>query len=280
MKEKNLQHILVYTDFTEVGDNAVIHAVEIAKIFKKQLTVLHVIDDNTHSLFKNKKTEEKTEQKLNEISEKIKKLFTGEVHTYWEEGCACKIINSTSENLDAVMVVLGVHPKNRIQYITPKYALKKVQKSRVPFLLIPENAKDISVYSKVYLPINHLKETKESANWAAYFGRLNQTEVNFLLPTQSESGVQNNLAYGKKIFKKFELSFSEKEIKCNAIGVYVIAAKFVRTQNDGLLVIMASRKPGFLDKLFGTKELKILNSNNNFPVLTIAPREDLYVPCV
>lgn len=280
MNERNLQHILVYTDFTEVGDNALIHALEIARIFKKQLTVIHAIDENTRFLFKNKNVEEKTENRLNEIAEKLRQNFDGLVHTYSEEGCACKIINSSSERLDAIMVVLGIHPKNKIQYITPKYALKKVKKSRVPYLLIPKAAKEILFYSLVYLPVNNLKESKESANWAAYFGRLNKSEVHFLLPDAGDTGVQNNITYAKKIFKKFDVLFSETKLNCNPISIYNKSRIYLKTANEGVLVLMASRKISFLERIFGTKELNILNSNIQFPVLTIAPREDLYVPCI
>ncbi|HBS86557.1 MAG: hypothetical protein A2W91_20265 [Bacteroidetes bacterium GWF2_38_335] len=279
MDINKLQHILVYTDFTEVGDNAVKHAAEMARIFNKNLTILHVIDDNTNTLFK-KNTEEKVEQKLEEIAASVRQGCPFEVKTMYEEGCACKIINGTSETIDAVMVVLGVHEKNMIQYITPKYALKKIAKSRIPYLLINKKVEVADLYSTVYLPLTYLKLSKEKSNWAGFFGRLNKSEIRVMIPASDDPGLSNNLIYTRKIFQKFNINHTETKLDCKVNNIDSQSYKYSMLNKKGMVVIMTTAKPSLLEKLLGTRELHFLNRHTSLPVLAIAPRNDLYVPCV
>ena len=67
MEEKHKQ-ILVPTDFSEVGNCAIQHGIELSRIFKNDLTIVHIIDETTKKVFKDKTHEEAAIQELEKIA--------------------------------------------------------------------------------------------------------------------------------------------------------------------------------------------------------------------
>jgi len=73
MTENMNNIVLVPTDFTEVGDNAISQAAEAAKFLNYKVVVLHVIDRNTKTQLKKESQDSKyIEEKLAEIVDHIK----------------------------------------------------------------------------------------------------------------------------------------------------------------------------------------------------------------
>ncbi len=279
MNTSKQQRILAVTDFTEVGDNSITHAVELAKVFNKELTLLHVIDANTKSYFKGKNIEDEVNYKLHNLKVEIEKSSSISVDIYSEEGCVCQVINKTSEIIDAILVVLGVHAKSQVQFMTPKYLLEIFKKSRVPYLVVQDKSIVKSV-DEIVLPINFLKETKEKASWAAFFGRLAKSKVNVLVPSGDDTAIKNNLLFTEKLFKRFEVEYDIVNTEVNSSKIDKYALKFSIQINAGLLLVMTSKHYTLLDKIFGSKEQYLLTNKDKIPTLCISPRKDLYIPCV
>ncbi len=279
MNEKNKQ-ILVYTDFTQVGKKAIAHAIQITKIFKGDLHLMHIIDDNTYRLFKKKDAEVETKKELERIQTEIKNTHNIDCQTIIEQGCTCEEINSTAEKLSVAIIVLGIHQSNQLQYLTPKNAIKIIKKSRIPFLCVQENTTVENSYDKIILPLNFLKEAKEKVSWAAYFGKLNSAEINILLPVKTDEYINNNLIFAKKFFKQFGVNFSIKHEGKTAFHIDSQAIKYSSKNGKPMVIIINKKKMSLLDYIFGPSEKKFIGNKYNIPVLSLNPRDDLFVPCI
>ena len=64
--------ILVPTDFTPVGENAIAHAVKAGELLNFKVVILHVINRETRSSFGKEKASLVVENKLKEIVKSIK----------------------------------------------------------------------------------------------------------------------------------------------------------------------------------------------------------------
>ncbi len=279
MIEKNKQ-ILVYTDFTQVGDRTVEHAIQVTKIFKGDLHLMHIIDDNTFRLFKKKNAEEETQKELEKIKAKIKNKHNIDCQIIVEQGCTCEVINSTAEKMNVAIIVLGIHQSNQLQFLTPKNAIKIIKKSRIPYLCVQENTPVENSYDNIILPLNFLKETKEKVSWAAYFGKLNKASIKIFLPKTLDEYIKNNLTFAKKLLKQFNVEFTEINSDKSAFHIDIEAIKYSNKLCKCMLIVMNKKSSSFFESIFGASEKKYISNKYNVPVLILNPRDDLYVPCV
>lgn len=279
MEEKKVKQILVYTDFTEYSNNAIKHSIELTRIFDAHLNILHVIDENTMRFFKTKEPVKLVEGKLDEIRNEITSNYKINVISHIQEGCSCTIINSLAETTGALIIVCGMHPSNEMQYLTAKNTLKIVRKSRIPYFLVPTDLSKDSCCKNVILPLSHLKECKETIPWAAYFGKLNKAEIHLQIPKNPDTYTKNNLFFARKLFKQYEVNFKEYETGISVFSINKHSIQFASTK-DSFVIIMNTKRYGLLDYIFGPPEKRLISSKYNIPVLSLNPRDDLFIPCV
>jgi len=280
MEQNSGQHILVYTDFTEAGDIAVEHGASIAKIFNKELSILHVIDDNTKSMFGSKNTGEAVFSALQETCADIANKYDLKVNIHSSDETRCNVINELSQNIDAMMVIMGIHGRNEIQYLTPKYALKIIRNSKVPFLMVQKKGSKDNQYKNIVISVNHLKETKEKISWASYFGKLNNSIVHILVSKGNDIQTKNNVLFAKKIFKEFNTEFKTYNTEKSWVKLDKYALTFARQFESVFIIIMTTKQYDIPDHIFGPAEQRIISNKSGIPVMCLNSRTDLYVPCV
>ncbi|MBP8994574.1 MAG: universal stress protein, partial [Bacteroidales bacterium] len=71
MEDKKNQDILVYTDFTEVGEKSVLWASFLARKFKRNLQIIHVINENSLIYFSKDDTYDEAKEALAALCEDI-----------------------------------------------------------------------------------------------------------------------------------------------------------------------------------------------------------------
>ena len=97
--------ILVPTDFTDVSEYAIDHAIEIAKIFKHKICLLHVISRRTTGSGKMMIMQENMENQVAAIAERtMLKVFYMIV-----EGSIFSTISEVADRINAEFIVIGIH---------------------------------------------------------------------------------------------------------------------------------------------------------------------------
>lgn len=275
------QKILIYTDFSVVGEKSIEYGVFFAERFKKDIYLVHVVDENSRNYFGKENTIEKAKEMLMDVSEKInnKKFINCDYHV--EEGCTCTIINSNAERIDAFFIILGVHGTNDPQFLSGASAGKIIRKSRIPYFVVTKNSIMPESNKSIVLPIDIRKENKEKIGWVSYFAKNLPSDVKIIFSENNETKIKNNVAFSINFFKNLNISY-EKVIFQKSIkkSIEKRAVKFAKNNDYLFVVALSTKESTIFDKIFGYREDSLISNPDSIPILCINPQKDLYIPCI
>lgn len=164
MKKNNV--ILIPTDFSEVCENAINHGIDIAKFLNYEIVLLHVVNKYTKSYLKKEKLQLKyIDDKLAKIANKIINEHRLNVKTISKEGSIFTIIGKVASEKNASLVLLGTHGKTGFQNLTGSYAMKVINYSPAPVLVVQNKVFDKG-YKNIVLPIYNTKIFKSRLSWS------------------------------------------------------------------------------------------------------------------
>lgn len=169
--------ILVPTDFTEVGQNAVDHAVTAAQALKFKVVVLHVINRETRSKYGGVNAHKNVEEKLKEIVKDIKAHSKVKAEYIFKEGSIFDVISEVAEEIKANVMILGTHGKKGIQRITGSYAMKVITESPVPVIVVQKRKINPKGYQKIVFPISLYTEARQQVFYAIVNSVLFNSEI-------------------------------------------------------------------------------------------------------
>ena len=169
--------ILVPTDFTPVGQNAIDHAVKAAEILKFKVVLLHVINRETKARFGRKNTGLAVDQHLKEIVKEIKSRSKVKVEYLYRDGSIFDVIGEVATELKANMMILGTHGKKGLQHLLGSYALKVITQSPVPVIVVQKRAILNHGYKKIVFPIGLYTESRQQVFYAIVTSLLFKSEI-------------------------------------------------------------------------------------------------------
>lgn len=170
--------ILVPTDFTLVGENAISHAVKAGELLNFKVVILHVINRETKIRFGKENTGEAVEQKLKEIVKEIKaKSKKVKVDFLYREGSIFDVIHEVASELKANMMILGTHGKKGLQHLFGSFALKVITQSPVPVIVVQKRAINDHGYKKIIFPIGLYTEARQQVFYAIVTSLLFKSEI-------------------------------------------------------------------------------------------------------
>jgi nucleotide-binding universal stress UspA family protein len=269
MKSKDIQHksIVVPTDFTEAGDNAVLHAVELAKPTSSLVYVLHVLDikesDNEMLVYA---AIEKITQLSNEIDydliEPIVKF--GDIFT---------TINDVAVAKQSDCIVLGTHGKKGIQKLLGSYALKVINSTHVPVLVVQEQAMPGPI-KKIVFPVDINEEDRQKTGYAVKLAKSHEATIHVF--PKIEKLAQNRLK-NKNIIKQIVDFINDHDVDYEVAQHYDTDTEFSKLVvnysnaiHADLILILSDSKSHF--NVLGAKEEEFLFNLSNIPVLCVSER--------
>ncbi len=276
---QQVRKILVYTDFTAVGERSVQWGVYFAEKFKMELLLLHVINENTYTYFPKNTAEQDAKEALADYCDNIQKEHGIKAEYYVEEGCTCTIINSTAERIDAYLIVLGTHGKDDLQFLSGTSAVKIIRKARIPYFVIQKNTPFPSYGNKIVLPMDVAKEMKEKTGWVTYFAKHLEQVIDIVHKKTDDARLANNLQFCTKFFDRYELVYN-RIVLGERKSIDLQAVDYASNNECKLIVITTTKEERLWHKLFGFPEAKIIANEKGIPVLCVNPKKDLYVPCI
>lgn len=278
---KETQKILIYTDFSVVGEKSIEWGLFFAERFEKDISIVHVVDENSRSYFGKDRTIEKAKERLEEISQKIASEKNINCEYIVGEGCTCTIINSTAEKIDAFIIIIGVFGKNDMQFLSGTSAGKIIRKSRIPYFVVSKNSISPSLEKSIVLPIDIRKENKEKTGWASYFAKHLPCNIKIMFSDENETNIKNNVNFCTKFFSNLELDY-EKVISQKSLtkSIEKRAIKFSKNNDSLFVIILSTKETTLMDKIFGFREDSLIANPDSIPILCINPQKDLYIPCI
>jgi len=258
--------IIVPWDFTEKSQFAFEHAVNLSNILKRDIILLHIVENAADI--------ESSFEKLKLKTQELKKNFMVSSHPIVKTGHIFETIKEVSQEHKAEMIVMGTHGIKGIQKFIGSRALKVIANSRIPFVVIQDKPKS-SKFDKIVFPIDFRTENKEKVNY------INYLSVNFNAKFLLFKRKVEDKGFKKKISSN--LLYVETFLKNNNVEYEIFTAeggmsfeketvKFSVEQEADMILVLTTRDINYLDYILAAKEQYIIANPEKIPVMCINPK--------
>jgi nucleotide-binding universal stress UspA family protein len=270
MTENMNNIVLVPTDFTEVGDNAISQAAEAAKFLNYKVVVLHVIDKNTKAQLKKESLDENTiKEKLDGIVAEIKEKYGIKAEGVAQEGSIFTTISDVAKDIGANLLYLGTHGKVGIQHLTGSYALKVVTSSPAPVIVMQKRSFDEG-YGHIVLPITSDAGPWEKTKWAAHIAKQFNSEIHIY--QMAGEHIDEAVKQITEFFGKNEVSYTIRVAEKNTNFAKQVV-DYATSNNADLIMIMTDPDQSFKRFILGSWDEQIIFNGSQIPVMCINPRK-------
>lgn len=261
--------IIVPWDFTDKAQNALAHAIKMAKILDNSITLLHIV--------KKEKKGDDISKKLADIATKTQSSSGIETNPIIKEGTIFTAIGEYTEAHDDInLVIMGTHGMKGMQKLTGSWALKVIVSSHAPFIVVQDPPTDKSSFDKIVFPVSFKTENREKLIWAIYFGKIFNAKIHFVKQDVSDRNllkkVNHNLTFARKYLSKynveFEIDTAEKSGKFAQSTL-----NFAQEIDADLMMIMTTKNIGTIDYILGASEQFIIANTAKIPVMCVNPRK-------
>lgn len=272
--------ILVPTDFSEACDNALNHAIELAKFLKSKVYVLHVVDDLSKDFFAKNTLEMGVV--VNNYSDSLKiadqklKAYTDSkkndlVVPIVKEGDLFSCIKDVATDINAGIILLGTHGKHGFQKIVGSYALKVIDKTRIPVIVVQKRGFG-SGYKDIVFPVNLLDEDRQKVEYVVQLSELFNSTIHILPQltdnAQSRSKLDIRIEQIKSIFEKYNIKYIIADASDYGEVWDRQVLNYSSSVNADLIVIMSDPDKHMM--FFDAKEENIMFNSAQIPVLCVS----------
>jgi nucleotide-binding universal stress UspA family protein len=261
--------LLVTWDFTQMSENAFLHALKLSHSVESQIRLVHVIKAGDPNL--RAEAEGKLKKEIARLQATYKVLCSSIIL----EGSLFSAISDYTREGDAIMVIMGTHGIKGLQKYFGSHALKVIIGSSIPYIVIHDKPGNMDRYSNIVFPIDFKSENKEKLQWAIYLGKYFNSKVHlFKAPVTDSSLVKKvnvNLNFAIRFLIQNNLDYEiHTAKKTNNFGKEIIA--FSKENSADLILITTTKHITFLDYLFGASEQYIIDNHAGIPVMCVNPK--------
>ncbi len=288
MKEfKN--NILVPTDFSEKSIIALEQSFTLAKALNLEVILLNIRQDTKTTFFFSifsdeeklklkKEYEDNCRNKLQEISEKASKKYKIKVNTMLAKGKVYEKILEIADQINAKYIVMAANGnpvKDKSRSLGSNIS-KVIVRSKCP--VIVSNANLHKNFSKIVLPLDLTKETRQKVTKAIEFARQHEVEIKVISVLWSDdkeisTHLNIQLFQVTNFIKSANIKCTGKLLKCPR-GKYFAETilKYTNEKDADIIMIMTQQEVSSSKFFLGsTAQQVILNADT--PVMVINPKE-------
>jgi len=258
--------IIVAWDFTIISQNAFEHAVNLSNILKKDIILLHIVENPSDI--------ESSFEKLKLKTQELKKIFMVNSHPVVKTGNIFETIKEVSQEYKAEMVVMGTHGIKGFQKIFGSRALKVIANSKMPFVVVQDKPKS-SKFDNIVFPIDFRTENKEKVNYINYLSANFNAKFLLFKRKVADKGfrkkIASNLLFVETFLKNNNVAYEIFNAEGN-ISFEKETVKFSKEQNADLILVLTTRDINFLDYLLAAREQYVIANPEKIPVMCINPK--------
>lgn len=267
--ETETKNILVPWDFSELSYDALKQAVEIAKVTKYNINLLHIITKDNE--------EESAREKLEQVAEDAEKNLKIRPGYIIRTGTIFNTISEVANDPEYGLAVMKTDGVKGIQRYTGSKAIKIIEGSKVPFIVIQEAPK-YSSFNNILFPIDYRIENKQILSYISSFSRFYQFKLFLMRPRTNDKIFKKNIANTVNLAKVIldAKNISYEVITAEGKGNYadqIIECAHSRACN--LIIIQLEKNLTLTKFLFGVKEQRILANAYKIPVMCLNPKLEL-----
>jgi nucleotide-binding universal stress UspA family protein len=284
--KKNM--MLVPTDFSEVANLALDHAIMIAKTFDNDIALLAIYDTGNliTSIFSKNATEEIVEKSLLTKLEAIKldvkakhnidiQIVVRSTHSIY------KTIVETAEELGCDSIVMGTHGASGLKKIMGSNAQRVISHAEVPVFVIKEKHAS-NGYKNIVFPIDLSFETRQKVKWAIHLAKKFNSTIHILSFREDDEFLEHKINAN---MNKVESQFIEAGVKYTSFflkdksGLAKETINYAENLNADLIMIMTQQYEGFSEIIIGSYAQQIVN-HSPIPVMTVTPTTKGFIEVV
>lgn len=283
--------ILVPTDFSEVANNALEHAVAIAKTYGNEILLMHIVEESfLGSIFGSKNSikdgivgqmlQDKLEELCKGIAEKHGVKATGIIR----EGRIYKTILDACEEYDLDSIVMGTHGAEGLERIVGSNSSRVIAQSPVPVVVVKEKPIGDEGYKNIVFPVDLSLESKQKTWWAIHLAKKFDSTIHIIGEHESDEFLRRKLVANlnsiEDVLSKNNVKWTSKILDDEKYPdkFYLDTIHFAENVNADLIMIMTQQEKGFSEFLIGSYAQQIVNFQSKTPVMCIVPRDTGLVP--
>lgn len=281
MERNTNNFILVPTDFSEVANNALNHAVAIAKAYKNGITLLSIVEESFLSgLFSGDKgdlVKEALENRLSKQADEIRSTYGLEVNTRIETGRVYKTISeiANKENFDSI--IMGSHGASGLEQVIGSNASRTIQYSEVPVVVV-KNQPIREGYKKIIMPIDLSIESRQKVEWGIDIAKHFDSEIHVVYAGSTDEFNHNRIMASVKHVEHeladAKVKFVSTEIEGKVLENFATEVlTYAENVKGDLLLVMTHTERGITDMVIGTLTQQLVNRSENIPVMCIHPHD-------
>ncbi len=276
---EHAKNILVPTDFSESCDNALNHAIEIAKFLGSTVYVLHVItNESVPYLAKDQMLIEKvighesTEESVvnDKLTQYVKSKNYDRIVPVSRQGDIFHTIASVASEIKARLIILGTHGKIGFQRITGSYALKVIDSTEVPVIVVQKRG-FIHGYKDIVFPISLIDKDRQKAKHAVQIAKIFDSTIHIFprIETNDVDRAKLNARISQvmEYFNEYGVKFQEVYASEYGNEYDKQILNYSASVNADLILIMSDADKH--SALFGAKEENIIFNSTQIPVMCI-----------
>ncbi len=266
---KEKKTILVPWDFTEVAENALQHAINISNVTGSDIRLINIV--------KKEKDEYSTKDQLKEITQILIDKYQKNITSVIKTGSLFTAINDYAEEIGAILIVMGTHGIVGMQKLMGSKALKVIEGSEVPYLVV-QNSATKQTYNNIVVPMDFRRESKEKLIWVNFIAKKFNSKVRLVAPKVSDSSILEktnaNINFAKRFFEERNIDYNITTLDGKG-DFHDLVVEFAEEINSNMIVITTTKNINIGDYIFGADEQEIIANNSKIPVLCINPNPKL-----
>lgn len=275
--------ILVPTDFSEVADHALQHAIHVAKTFSNDIAVLHITDEGVLGGLFNKSSyndllKDAIQAKLSLcVQQCAESGITATSHI--KSGKVYKAVNETAEELGCDSIIMGTHGASGFESLIGSNASKVMSGANMPVVIVKEQSDTKASYKNIVMPIDLTIESKQKVSWAIHLAKYYNSTIHLVNDKKSDeflvTHINANRLQVSRMLDEKGVKYTSKEIDGGSLAQEVL--NYAEAIDADLILIMSQQEKGFSEYILGSHAQQIVNHSGKVPVMCINPKETGYI---
>ena len=274
--------ILVPVDFTDITANALNHASELARLFDKPLTLLHIVskgflDKDSEMIIE----EEEALSKLENLSEDVFAASGINCTAMVRRGSIYDTIGDVAKELNATLVVMGTHGVKGLQHIFGSRAIKVIYSAeQIPFVVVQQRPIGENGYKNVVLPFSFGAESRQKLAWTIHLNKIFNCTFHILAESDDDEfiarKIQNNLVFAERYLRKHNCKYTVHHAP-KATSFHKDIVQFAASIFADMILIMTTEEKEWTDYFSGPNEQDIIANPAQIPVFCVNPVDNMQI---
>ena len=281
-----MKKIIVPTDFSPTAEKAQNFAVQSAKLFDAEVTLLHAFEIEKFTTadytgYDNdlvKKMMDQIEKSFNKAKQYIADMDDVEVKTHLSSYSLNTSIKEIEKENQADLIVMGTIGQGGIgRSLWGTRTSSLIGKAKTPIMVIPYNY-TWKKPSKILFLTNKFEKDPEILNYIFEWAGLYTANVEVGVFTDVDGDKAEKFFENKEKLEEYESFIKEEFYEKSIVSQHLVSDEFEDTLNEYIqenevdMVVMVTYPRGILSRLFNKSLTKEMSYNTQIPLLAISAK--------